>query len=161
MPVEKFSISSEVFETMPDKCATCAFRPGTRANLSPITLLKARLCAQIKQPFHCHDNAVYVTPSGRVVDEQDRNRVDFIGKFKRGEYQPRPGEHWKNCTGWAELVESLDAKGMIFREGWQVLLTEKLLEVIDKAETEGEEWDEARTTREIRTAIDAVGEAQP
>lgn len=35
-------------------CDGCAFRPGTEANLSPLTLAKAQLCLMASEPFHCH-----------------------------------------------------------------------------------------------------------
>jgi len=147
-------------ETMSEKCATCAFRSGTKASRNSLTVLKARLCAQIGQPFQCHENTVFVTESGKAIGLSDVNRIDIIGKVPRGEYQPRPGEQWKNCAGWAELVSALEAKGLTFTNGWQFQLTEKLLEVIDKAEFEGESWDDSRVTREIKAAIDAVGACQ-
>lgn len=37
-----------------DKCRTCAFRSGTQANQS-YTPLKAKLCAEIPEPFLCHE----------------------------------------------------------------------------------------------------------
>jgi len=36
------------------KCATCAFTPGSQANQS-YTPLKAKLCAEIPEPFLCHE----------------------------------------------------------------------------------------------------------
>ena len=144
----------KTLETMPDKCATCAFRLGTEASRQPLTVLKARLCAQIGEPFYCHDNAVFITPAGKTIDMSNRNRVDFIEKVPRGEYQPRPGEQWKNCAGWAELVQVLNEKNLGFKQDWQIELSARLLEVIEKAESEGGSWDEERSRREIREVID-------
>lgn len=43
---------------MAERCATCAFRPGTPANLSYITQTKAKLCAMIGEPFLCHESPI-------------------------------------------------------------------------------------------------------
>lgn len=41
---------------MPDRrCATCAFRPGTEASRSELTLVKAQLCLISGTVFHCHE----------------------------------------------------------------------------------------------------------
>lgn len=37
-------------------CATCAFRPGTEANLTPWTVTLARLCVEGIEPFDCHEH---------------------------------------------------------------------------------------------------------
>ena len=37
-------------------CATCAFRPGTEANLSAHTAQLARLCVEGLRPFQCHEH---------------------------------------------------------------------------------------------------------
>lgn len=36
-------------------CATCAFRPGTEANLTETTITLARLCVEGMRPFQCHE----------------------------------------------------------------------------------------------------------
>lgn len=36
-------------------CASCAFRPGTEANLSPHTDMLARFCVEGVTPFNCHE----------------------------------------------------------------------------------------------------------
>lgn len=38
-----------------DRCATCAFRPGTEASRDPTTLLMARLCLLGGDIFQCHE----------------------------------------------------------------------------------------------------------
>lgn len=48
-------MSTEVLDRrMADKCATCAFRPGTAASKTDTTLMKARLCIESGEPFLCH-----------------------------------------------------------------------------------------------------------
>lgn len=42
--------------TLHEKCATCAFRPGTEASKSANTLLKAQLCALTGELFLCHEH---------------------------------------------------------------------------------------------------------
>jgi hypothetical protein len=37
------------------RCGGCAFRPRTEANQSPLTLMKAKLCAMTSDPFLCHE----------------------------------------------------------------------------------------------------------
>lgn len=145
-------------EIMKEKCDTCAFRPGTQANRSALTVLKARLCAQAGQPFHCHENAVFVTPSGKEIKTHDRNRIDVIGRVPHGEYKPKAGEDWKICAGFMEMVLAQSDKQLLFTEDWQIELSKRLLEVIEKAELEGEEWDEARSAAEIRAVIDSMKE---
>jgi hypothetical protein len=43
---------------MREKCATCAFRPGTEAANSPLTPVKARLCIKTCTPFLCHESPI-------------------------------------------------------------------------------------------------------
>lgn len=46
---------SERVITLADlRCDDCAFRPGTEANQSEWTKIKARLCAEIPAEFLCH-----------------------------------------------------------------------------------------------------------
>lgn len=42
-------------QAIPDRCATCAFRPGTVASQTDLTQLTARLCVLLGKPFFCHD----------------------------------------------------------------------------------------------------------
>lgn len=37
------------------RCHGCAFTPGTEANRSDITRIKATLCVRLCEPFMCHD----------------------------------------------------------------------------------------------------------
>ena len=43
---------------MKERCATCAYRPGTEASRDETTLLTARLCAIAGEPFFCHEEQV-------------------------------------------------------------------------------------------------------
>lgn len=38
-----------------DRCATCAFRPGTEASETPGTMLTAQLCVLSGERFECHE----------------------------------------------------------------------------------------------------------
>lgn len=39
-----------------ERCATCAFRPGTDAANSPLTQLKVKLCIMAGKYFICHES---------------------------------------------------------------------------------------------------------
>jgi|SRR5579864_210655 len=52
---DQFETPDTVEIRMRDKCATCAFRPGTGPNRSKVTLIKAKLCADTAIPFLCHE----------------------------------------------------------------------------------------------------------
>ena len=67
-----------------DRCEGCAFTPGTEANLSPLTLTKARLCAMTLDPFYCHANLV----DGQLPEGQERL-----------------------CAGWADLMDGMHQRG--------------------------------------------------
>ena len=41
---------------MAERCFGCAFRPGTEANLNPLTQTTARLCIIAREPFFCHSD---------------------------------------------------------------------------------------------------------
>lgn len=45
------------------KCATCAFNPGTEANQSH-TPIKAKLCAEIPEAFLCHEETEEICCAG-------------------------------------------------------------------------------------------------
>lgn len=40
----------------PERCATCAYRKGTEANLTPSTTLLATLCEMSGDTFSCHED---------------------------------------------------------------------------------------------------------
>jgi hypothetical protein len=40
---------------MDNRCATCAFRPGTEASRTETTVLMARLCLMSGETFECHE----------------------------------------------------------------------------------------------------------
>jgi hypothetical protein len=66
------------------RCDGCAFTAGTEANLSQLTRIKSLLCAKLADPFYCHANLV----DGVLPEGQERL-----------------------CSGWAEAVSALLAKG--------------------------------------------------
>jgi hypothetical protein len=39
------------------RCAGCAFTPGTPAFNSPLTFIKSRLCVETGQYFYCHEDS--------------------------------------------------------------------------------------------------------
>ena len=47
---------SDKLLTRPDRCTTCAYRPGTEANKQESTLLKAQLCLISAELFLCHED---------------------------------------------------------------------------------------------------------
>lgn len=76
-----------------EKCAGCAFRPGTEAQQSDLTRLKARLCVLALDPFLCHENAV----DGQLPAGEERLCVGYAEAMgvlhRRGYYDALPD--WK------------------------------------------------------------------
>lgn len=79
--------ASDIPETaMNERCAGCAFRPGTQASQSPFTAHLAKLCVYAGVPFECHDEG-----AGHLC----RGFVDaFTAKLANGDYNRLP--EWKN-----------------------------------------------------------------
>lgn len=94
-------MASERVPTIPEirrreKCQTCAFRVGTEANKSKLTLIKASLCADTGTPFLCHeDTPLEVMCSG--FTDMFANRVNSI----------RDQPQWKNELA-GHLLEVID-----------------------------------------------------
>lgn len=91
--------------TLQEKCGTCAFRPGTDANRSVSTRLKAQFCAMTGELFLCHEhNPDIGVPHGQDV----------------------------LCKGWVELFAANMRNGRLL-DGWkrdvQLALTEVIVEV--------------------------------
>lgn len=49
------------------RCSDCAFTPGTEAHASELTRIKADLCVQLGQYFHCHRNDADTGPADEVT----------------------------------------------------------------------------------------------
>lgn len=76
---------------MTERCAGCAFSPGTEANGRPLTLLQAKLCVAAANPFYCHEN------------------IDASGV-------PFEGEELEPCAGYVAAVEQLERRGHYARQ---------------------------------------------
>jgi hypothetical protein len=70
------------YVTWPERCLTCAYRPGTPASKSELTLLKAKLCAMTSEPFYCHEDPNERALCKGWVDTMEI-RLDQIGKGTR------------------------------------------------------------------------------
>jgi len=53
-----------------DKCAGCAFRPGTEAHGSPMTRTTADACVMAREPFLCHEREGLCTGWREAVKAQ-------------------------------------------------------------------------------------------
>lgn len=80
-----------------ERCDTCAFRPGTQANLQWTTQLKARLCVKTGTLFHCHEEPEGILCAG-FADA-------ITHRYETGELQRSP--EWKQAI-YRELLEVLD-----------------------------------------------------
>lgn len=70
---------------MLDRCAGCAFRPGTEASQSTHTRAIRDLCVMVGSPFECHDTGAHHLCKG-FVDA-------FVAKSGNGDYDRMPA--WK------------------------------------------------------------------
>jgi hypothetical protein len=62
---------TDEYVTMPERCATCAFREGTQANLSELTQIKIRRCMDTAEPFYCHEDPHGIALCRGFVDALD------------------------------------------------------------------------------------------
>jgi hypothetical protein len=139
---------------IPERCKTCAFREGTAANRSEITMLKAKLCIEICEPFFCHDNVDFVTSGGVAINPLNKNLIDILTKEPQGRYEVRPGETMHLCMGWVDAVSKLNDKGHYANQPeWKKLFTLRLLDIVQRAEDRGAEWSEEETAEQIRIAL--------
>lgn len=104
-----------------ERCETCAFRPGTEANGSVLTRLKARLCAEAGEPFYCHEPIEDLTREGMIFS------AAYVTLQEAGELQL--------CGGYVRLVDSLQRAGFYERdEEWRRRTRRGLLSLIERAE---------------------------
>lgn len=91
--------------TWHERCGTCAYRPGTEANRSEITLLKAQLCLESGEPFLCHED-----PSRRAICKGWADA--FESRLKAGKLKEEP-ERRKMAAFFADLIS--DAEQSVLR----------------------------------------------
>lgn len=116
------------------RCDGCAFTAGTEANESQITRLKSTLCAQIAEPFYCHQNAVDDTlPEGEEM----------------------------LCRGWAEAVQTLYRKGHYERmPEWRKEVLRAILGAVTAMEDRieaGESLEDFNVAQEVAALLHAAG----
>jgi hypothetical protein len=116
-----------------NRCAGCAFTPGTPANQSPRTVLVAQLCVMARDPFFCHENV-----DGEIIDGV-------------AQYWPKEGTQLRACAGWIEAVAALGPE-----PEWRAGLAAEFLEMLLKAEDGGGDWSDERALAEIQGAIGRV-----
>jgi hypothetical protein len=103
-----------------ERCAGCAFTPGTVANGNESTQLTVNLCIEACRPFHCHERVHELQREG-LTEEIAIEQAKAEGNFPV-------------CRGFADAIETLEAKGR-YDEGaeWKRDLAGKLLDVWDEA----------------------------
>jgi hypothetical protein len=105
--------------SVPDPCATCAFRRGTMTNMMPTTVLTAFNCATgvDDSPFGCHHGMVDGRPTkkcagwlaAQAADWPDVNRV--LGKLQADlDALPDPEAR---PDGYAEWIARIDPEGRL------------------------------------------------
>lgn len=91
------------------RCEDCAFTAGTDANKSDITRLKARLCVEAPEPFHCHLREGLCAGWAEAANVKE-------GQGFFGERQPWQADVTRRCLDVIAHFESKDAAGEEFTE---------------------------------------------
>ena len=70
------------------RCDDCAFREGTQANSQQSTVMKAQLCAEIPEEFHCHRREGLCAGWAALANKLNRegyhaNQPDWQRKLKQ------------------------------------------------------------------------------
>jgi hypothetical protein len=93
-------------ETMPVRCAGCAYTKGTAANGDSLTTITRELCELGQQPFFCHANAV-------------EDVLPKVGK--------------RVCRGFADVILTQVITGRE-PQRWQRLLADEALRLMEEEE---------------------------
>lgn len=97
---------------MQEKCATCAFRSGSQASLSPLTIMQAQLCAEIPEMFLCHeahaagDEVACAGWTSALFMEQQANFIlsnNLVALSRENAELRRLLAHRRNFRAWAFL----------------------------------------------------------
>lgn len=120
--------------TQTKRCDGCAFTPGTEANLSVHTLLKAKICAELAHPFYCHTH------------------LDEDGK-------PIKGARLQLCGGFVDAMNAYYRRGPGPSDARRRVLVAGL-ELIDFGEGQGsDDTTMRRVVRLVRRSLASVDEA--
>jgi hypothetical protein len=105
-----------------DRCAGCAFTPGTDANKSTITQLKARLAIESETIFYCHAPIEQFCDAKGITDREAHNLLIALGEQVI-------------CAGYLDAIETLHDKGYFDdRPEWKRKLSLGLLAVTQRVE---------------------------
>lgn len=129
-------INNDVYHYRKERCSDCGFTPGTAANTSGVTAIKAVLCAEVPTPFLCHANAV----DGEIPD----------GKAMV-------------CQGWVEACNILNLAGHYEKQpewlrAWKIILIDIIQDIEKEAPADPVEFFKRRMREEMaKTNMEEAG----
>lgn len=109
-----------------NRCEGCAFNANTNASRSATTRLKARLCVEAREPFHCHEEVHALMRQGLPQSEAlalaepplCAGYVEAVAaREANGFYEEQEEWHRAVLRGCVEYIVAVETGEVPYREG--------------------------------------------